>query len=144
MYTCTLIHINSRTSVASLWVNGAVSNTQTPDIGPYMIHVDMQTVGKSCATNDMHYTMIVHFLLGRPISRVLVHCSLTSWLLVKLRHRVGTLTILPQISTTVLATVQATVQALLDMVVVYNRPPAPMTWSHKRLQVCCLKTLYLP
>ena len=102
-----------------------------------MIHVDMHT-------NDMHYTMIVHFLLGRRITRVLVLYSLMSWLLVKLRHRVGTLTILPQISTTVLAIVQATVQALLDMVVVYNRPPAPMTWSHKKLQVCYLKTLCLP
>ena len=92
----------------------------------------------------MHYTMIVHFLLGRPISRVLVPFSSTSWLSVKLRHRVGTLTILPQISTTVLAIVQATVQALLDMVVVYNQRPARMTWSHKKLQVCYLKPLCLP
>ena len=134
--TCTLIHINYKLRDREQ----AVSNAQTPDIGPYMIHVDMQTVGKSCAINEMHYTMIIHFLLDRPISRVLVPYSLTSWLSVKLRRRVGTLTILPQISTTVLATVQATVQALLDMVVVYNLPPARMTWSHKKLQVCSLKT----
>ena len=88
--------------------------------------------------------MIVHSVLNRLTSRVLVPYSSTSWLSVKLRHRVGTLTILPQISTTVLATVQATVQALLDMAVVYNLPPAPMTWSHKKLQVWYLKPLCLP